>query len=120
MSKTDLEKVLNDIYENYTMVKDVHDTAYSMNSEYKLFWDSHPEETKAKFLKAQKLMSVSQGGSKAQEALFHLGTFGLSYGMKKLFQIGKPTREEKIRTAVTSDGFTEIIKALNSALWEKK
>ena len=40
--------------------------------------------------------------------------------MKKLFQIGKPTREEKIRTAVTSDGFTEIIKALNSALWEKK
>ena len=33
MAKTDLEKVLNDIYENYTMVKDVHDTAYSMNSD---------------------------------------------------------------------------------------
>ncbi len=120
MAKTDLEKVLNDIYENYTMVKDVHDTAYSMNSEYKLFWDSHPEETKAKFLKAQKMMSASQGGSKAQEALFHLGTLGLSYGMKKLFQIGKPSREERIKTAVTSEGFTEIIRTLNNVLWEKK
>ncbi len=119
MPTSDMEKVLNDIYENYTMIKDLHDLAYSMNSEYKLFWDNHPEETKSMLLKSQKLMSVTQGASKTQEALFHFGTLGLSYGVKKLFQIGKPTREEKLKAAVTNENFTEVLRALNNALWEK-
>ncbi len=119
MSSNNIEQTLNSVYENYTMIKDIHHAAYLMNSEYKKFWDNHPDETKAKLLKAQNAMAISQGGSKAQEALFHMGTFGISYGIKKLFQIGKPSREERINAAVTSEDFTEIIKILNGILWER-
>ena len=120
MQKTDLEKVLSTIYENYTCVKDVHETAYELNSEYKKFWDNHSDETKATMLKSQKLMSVSNVGAKTQETIFHLSTFGISYGVKKLFQIGKPTREEKIKMNVTSEDFTNIISSLNEVMWKDK
>lgn len=120
MGKTNLQKTLNSIYENYTCIKDVHDTAYTHNKEYKIFWDNHPETTKSKLLKAQKAMSISNGADKTKEALFHLATFGVSYGAKKLFQKGKPSREEKIKEVVTSNDFTEVIKLLNESLWGNK
>ena len=118
VAKSDLEKVLNKVYENYTLVKEIHEMAYSLNSEYKKFWDSHPEETKQKLLRAQTINGLSNGVSKFQENLFHIGTMGASYGLKKLFQIGKPSREERIKMAVTSDDFTEILIALNKVIRE--
>ncbi len=119
MVKKDLEKILSKVYENYTMNKDVHEMAYTLNSEYKNFWDNHSEELKKKLLKGQKIMRISQSSDKVQEGLFHFATLGVSYGIKKLFQKGKPSREEQIKNAVTSEDFTELLKALNDVMWSK-
>lgn len=116
MDRSDLEKVLKSIYEDYVSVKDVHETAYTLNPEYKKFWDNHSEEDKKRLLFGQKANSVSNGVWKYQETMFHLATFGASYGIKKLFQRGKPTREERIKQAVTDSNFTEVMSAVNSLL----
>ncbi len=119
--KSDLQEVVLNICENYVCEKDVHQAAYELNPEYKKFWDNVPQEQKKTILKAQKMVSIGEGGWKAKEYLFHAGTMGISYGLKKLFQMGKPTREERIKRAVTDAEFTTLLTSVNESLvWEEE
>lgn len=114
--KSNIEKALCAVYENCTIIKDIHDAAYMLNEEYRKFWDWHSEESKEKLLKGQRLMTISNGTEKVQEGLFHLATGGLSFLAKKLIQKRKPTREEQIEAYVTGEDFTSTIKIINTAL----
>lgn len=115
-----LKKVVKSVYEEYFSKKDVHEVAYLLNPEYKIFWDNHSEKIRKNFLTAQKANSLVEGTNKVREGIFHLATGGASYGIKKLFQIGKKSRKEVIEDAVTNKDFTELIKSLNCLLFDKK
>lgn len=114
----------NDIYEDGIIsiykficsVKDVHEAAYKLNPEYKKFWDNHPEEFKKSFRKRHRLQGVNKGILKTHEALFHLSTFGISYGAKKAFQIIKPSRKKRIEMLVTSEEFVFLLNTINMIL----
>lgn len=113
---SDFEKAYTLVLKNYSMVKDVHETAYENNEAYKIFWNGQSEEVKKRIEKARKLNSIGSGTNKFQEGLLHASTFGLSFGIKKIFQAGKPTRKEQIYQTVTSGEFTELIDSLNKLL----
>ena len=117
MSPAYYDLVLHYIYENYCSVPDLHKAAYELNPEYKIFWDSHSEKVRNKFKSTQKLNSARVGIFKFKEGLFHLGTMGISFGVKKLFNAGKLSRKQQVKAAATSQDITDALKALNDYMW---
>jgi hypothetical protein len=112
-----LEKCLEVVYEKYCGNREIHEAAFIHNSQYRIFWNSHSDEMKANFVKMQHMQSISTVGYRAQEMLFHAATFGVSYGIKKIINAGKPTREEIIREIVTDSNFSQVITSLNFMLY---
>ncbi len=117
--KHKLEDLLNNVYMNFTMIKDLHEAAYSLNPEYKTFWNKHPEKTKRELLKNQKDIEILGCKNKFSEMIFGINNVGFFYGLKRLFTLGKISSEEKIKIAVTADKFTATLKSINNSLWLK-
>ncbi|WP_346928750.1 hypothetical protein [Clostridium sp.] len=114
-----LENAMNNIYVKFTLFKEVHETAYKLNPEYKYFWDKHPEKTKQDILKNQKPMDMKLNKGRIQEMQFGLGTLGFRYGMKRLFSSERLSPEEKIEISITCEKFTKTVRAVNETLWRK-
>ncbi|WP_040192561.1 hypothetical protein [Clostridium culturomicium] len=117
--KNKLETLLNDVYMNFTLIKDLHEAAYKLNHEYKKFWDKHPEKTKRELLKSQQDIEIPNCTNKYSEMIFGINKVGFFYGVKRLFTPGKLSSEEKIKIAVTADKFTNTLKSINKSLWVK-
>lgn len=117
--KNKLETLLNEVYMNFTLIKDLHEAAYELNPEYKKFWNKHPEKTKRELLKNQKDIEIPSCSNKYTEMVFGINKVGFFYGVKRLFTPGKLSSEEKIKIAVTSDKFTNTVKSINNSLWVK-
>lgn len=117
--KLKLENLLNDIYVNFTLIKDLHEAAYALNPEYKTFWNKHPEKTKIELLKSQLDVEILGCGNKFNEMIFGFNNVGFFYGVKRLFTSDKISAEEKIKLAVTADKFTRSLKSINNSLWVK-
>lgn len=117
--KKKLETLLNTVYINYTLIKDLHQAAYQLNPEYKKFWNKHPEKTKRELLAAQKDIKIPDCTSKYNEMIFGINKVSFCYGVKRLFTSSKLSSAEKIKIAVTTDKFTNILKRLNNSLWVK-
>ncbi len=114
-----LENAMNNIYVKFTLFKEVHETAYKLNPEYKYFWDKHPAETKQDILKNQKPMDINLSKGRIPEMQFGFGTLGFGYGIKRLFSSERLSSEEKIEISVTCEKFTKTVRAVNETLWRK-
>ena len=114
-----LENAMNNIYVKFTLLKEVHETAYKLNPEYKYFWDKHPEKTKQDILKNQKPMDMKLNKGRIPEMQFGFGTLGFRYGMKRLFSSERLSPEEKIEISITCEKFTKTVRAVNETLWRK-
>ncbi len=114
-----LENAMNNIYVKFTLFKEVHETAYKLNPEYRYFWDKHPEKTKQDILKNQKPMNINLDEGRIHEMQFGFGTLGFGYGMKRLFTSERLSTEEKIEISVTCEKFTKTVSAINETLWRK-
>ncbi|MEG1257018.1 hypothetical protein [Clostridium sp.] len=110
--KADLEHTLNNIYINFTLIKEVHDAAYELNPEYKIFWDSHPGKTKKDLLVNQKPMAIPE--EKVDEK-----KVSVSRTFKKMFNINELPIEYKIEKSVTGKNLTKTLKSINQVLWKK-
>lgn len=117
--KNKLETLLNEVYMNFTLIKDLHEAAYALNPEYKKFWNKHPEKTKRELLQTQQDIEIPACKSKYSEMVFGINKVGFFYGIKRLFAPGKLSSEEKIKIAVTADKFTNTLKSINKSLWVK-
>lgn len=117
--KNKLESLLNNVYMNFTLIKDLHEAAYKLNSEYKTFWDKHPEKTKKELLKNQQDLEILVSSSKYSEMIFGINKVGFFYGVKRFFTPGKLSSEEKIKISVTADKLTNTLKSINKSLWVK-
>ena len=117
--KKKLETLLNTVYINYTLIKDLHQAAYQLNPEYKKFWNKHPEKTKRELLAAQKDIEIPDCTNKYIEMVFGINKVGFFYGVKRLFTSGRLSSVEKIKIAVTADKFTNTLKRINNSLWVK-
>lgn len=109
MSTKDLEK----IFEAYVCDSDVYEYAYANCAEYRNFIDNMNDDVKKKIRIAHTGWKVSNGAEKFREGLFHAGTFGLSFGIKKLMNIKKKSKKEMIIELVESDDFVNFFRALN-------
>ena len=110
MASSDFEKLL----ELYIGNPDVFYYAYVNCPEYKKFFDSLSVDIQNKFRRAHAALRVSNGAYKFQEGIFHVATFGLSYGAKKLFNRNKKSKKELIVEMVESEEFIGFFKALNN------
>ena len=114
-----LENDMNNIYIKFTLFKEIHETAYKLNPEYKYFWDKHPEKTKQDILKNQKPMDINLNKGRIHEMKFGFGTLGFSYGIGRLFSKERLSTEEQIEISVTCEKFTKTVRVVNETLWKK-
>ncbi|MEG0133307.1 MAG: hypothetical protein RR891_10255 [Clostridium sp.] len=110
--KATLENTLNNIYVKFTLIKEIHEGAYKLNPEYKIFWDSHPEKTRKALLVNQKPMSIPE--EKVDEK-----KISISRTFKKMFNVNKLPMEYQIENCVTGRNFTKTLKEINQVMWNK-
>ena len=109
-----MSKELKKLFEAYVCNPDVYEYAYLHCDEYKKYIDSLPEETMASIRRAHKAYKISNGSDKIRKGLFHLATFGLSYGIEKVATINSKSKDEKIVELVENENFVTFFKTLNS------
>lgn len=108
-----VEKNLAKVIEAYIINPEVYDYAYKNCEEYKIFIDSLSNENKEKFNKARAAWKIGQGSEKVREGLMHASTFGLTLGIKKLMNINKKSKEDRLAELISSSDFLDIIKFFN-------
>jgi len=106
------EKDLEKIIELYVINPDVYKYAYENCDEYKIFIDNLDEDMKRRIEFARKANGFSNKAGKFRNGLIHASTFGLSYGVSKLFSINKKSKEQMIKETVESHEFKELFRTL--------
>lgn len=110
-----LEKNLQKIIEAYVINPDVYAYAYTHCEEYKVFIDNLSDENRRGFEKARTAFKVSNGVNTFRAGLFHVATYGVFYGAKKLINRNKKSKAELIAELVESPDFVEVFRTFNDS-----
>lgn len=106
--QAETQEALKILIENCMIYEDIHNIAYSLNTEYKILWDNLSEETKKPILKARKQNKIVDNINKVR---WGLGTFGISTIGSKVLEGRK---NNKIEDYVTNEGFTALCVIINT------
>jgi hypothetical protein len=112
--KRETEIYMQTILEYYSSDKEIHDLAYALNHEYKIFWDNVDPKAKEKFKFAWNCAQTVKVG---RYGLFIVGlaiaTFGLSVVIGNFL---KNKKLERYKKSITSDAFTKMCSTINRNL----
>ena len=110
VKREETEICLKSILTDCSSYEEIHNWAYELNSEYRVFWDNLDEKVKKKITTGRNLMAVKPIFYKW---VFRLCTYGISYLIELAF---KKREYQKNKDYVTSEAFTNACILINTNL----